>query len=79
MIGYIEALQAAGSISGPFFGSILYHFGGFSFTFYVFGFIFFSYSFSLKFVLPKSVDQINYDDLSSLNHEELTNQGIDVS
>lgn len=61
MVGYIEAVVGVGMIMGPVIGSILYHFNGYSFTFYSFGSIFFVFALIVNVIFPKKIDLLGKD------------------
>lgn len=56
LVGYIEAFTGIGLMIGPVLGSILYHFGGYRFTFYMFGGFFVVFSLLVKLIFPKGID-----------------------
>ena len=58
LIGYIEAVTGIGMIIGPLLGSLLYSFGGYTFTFYCFGSIFLFFGLFVRIIFPRNIDKV---------------------
>ena len=57
-IGYIQAMEGLGLISGAGLGSLLYVIGGYNFIFLSFGILFLISSFASNYILDSSLDRL---------------------
>lgn len=58
MVGYIEAMTGIGLIMGPLIGSLLFAYGGYSFTFHVFAALFMTTACLIKCLFPEHIDRV---------------------
>jgi len=67
-LGYIEMAWSLGVASGPFFGSFLYHFGGYSLPFWILGLLFFISIYMIKYLKINEHDNSNDESPSFFNY-----------
>ena len=77
MIGYIEAFQGMGLISGPLIGSLLYSIGGYKFIFFTMGILFVSSSLFIKTIFGPEIDTDNNQNVD--NDYTNANSGVQTS